>query len=90
MYAAASFPRHQPSSTIVDIARTQVAAPSHGKGMEMQTWWAYGGKGMGYAPWAFRAKGGKGGKMMDNHGGLYIPGGYLAPDGTVWPCAFLV
>lgn len=84
-YAAASVQHPQPSSSIIAFDRTQAAVPSHGKGLHMQTWWAYGGKGMGYAPWAFRAKGGKGGKMMDEHGGRYIPGGYLDPYGNAWP-----
>ena len=86
MYAAAaSVTRHQPSSTIVAAFDRTQAVPSYGKGMEMQSWWAYGGKGTGYAPWAFRARGGKGGQMVDRHGGRYIPGGYQAPDGSIWP-----
>lgn len=85
MDASASAPSNWPGDHIVaPLARMHAhRPPAHGG--QVQTWWAYGGKGMGYAPWAFRAKGGKGGKMRDEHGGRYVPGGYVDPYGEFWP-----
>ena len=43
-----------------------------------------------FAPWAFgakgRGKGGAGGRQLDVHGGRYVAGGYMAPDGSQWEC----